>query len=87
MNVNINEFKIKQVTNLKYLGITIDDKLDFKSKIIFVNTKVSRTIGILNKVKFILNMKSLVFVRYISNPLYNVKQKINKLIMRGYITL
>ena len=87
MNVNINEFKIKQVTNLKYLGITFDDKLDLKSKIIFVNTKLSRTIGILNKVKFILNMKSLVFVRYISNPLYNVKQKINKLIMRGYITL
>ena len=31
LNVNINDIKIKQVTNLKFLGIIIDDKLDWKS--------------------------------------------------------
>ena len=62
LNVNINYIKIKQVTNLKMLGIIIDDKLDWKSQINYVSTKLSRAIGIINKVKFKLNLKSLVFV-------------------------
>ena len=60
LNVNINDIKIKQVTNLKFLGIIIDDKLDWKSQINYVSTKLSRAIGILNKVKF--KLKSLVLV-------------------------
>ena len=62
LNVNINDIKIKQVTNLKFLGIIIDDKLDWKSQINYVSTKLSRAIGILNKVKFKLNLNSLVLV-------------------------
>ena len=62
LNVNINDIKIKQVTNLKFLGIIIDDKLDWKSQINYISTKLSRAIGILNKVKFKLNLKSLVLV-------------------------
>ena len=49
---------IKQVINLTFLGIIIDEKLDWKSQINDVSTKLSRAIGILNKVKF----KSLVLV-------------------------
>ena len=62
LNVNINDIKINQVTNLKFLGIIIDEKLDWKSQINYVSTKLSRAIGILNKVKFKLNLKSLVLV-------------------------
>ena len=62
LNVNINDIKIKQVKNLKFLGIIIDDKLDWKSQINYVSTKLSIAIGILNKVKFKLNLKSLVYV-------------------------
>ena len=54
--------KIKQVTNLKFVGIIIDDKVDWKSQINYVSTKLSSAIGILNKVKFKLNLKSLVLV-------------------------
>ena len=36
LNININDIKIKQVTNLKFLGIIIDDKLDWKSQINYV---------------------------------------------------
>ena len=62
LNVNSNDIKIKQVTNLKCLGIIIDEKLDWKSQINYVYTKLSRTIGILNKVKFKVKLKSLVLV-------------------------
>ena len=60
LNVNINDIKINQVTNLTFLGIIIDDKLDCKSQINYVSTKLSKAIGISNKVKFKLNMKYLV---------------------------
>ena len=58
--VNINDIKIKQVTNLKLLGIIIDGKLDWKSQINYISMTLSR--AILNKVKFKLNMKYLVLV-------------------------
>ena len=54
-NVNINDIKIKPLTNLKFLGIIIDDKFDWKSQINYVSTKLSRAISILNKVKFKFN--------------------------------
>ena len=50
------------LTNLKYLGIIIYDKLDWKSQINYVSKKLSTVISILNKVKFKLNLKSLVLV-------------------------
>ena len=59
--VNINDIKIKLVTHI-LLGIIIDNKLDWKSQINYVSTKLSRAIDILNKVKFKLNMKSVVLV-------------------------
>ena len=62
MNVNNNDIKIKQVTNLKFVGIIIDDKLEWKSQINYVSTTLSRAIGILNKVKFKLNIKYSVLV-------------------------
>ena len=62
LKVNINDIKIKQVTNLKLLGIIINDKLDWKSQINYVSMKLSRAIAILNKVTFKLNLKSLVLV-------------------------
>ena len=51
LNVNINDIKIIQVTHLKFVRKIIDIKLDWKSQINYVSTKLSRAIGILNKVK------------------------------------
>ena len=62
LNINNNDIKIKQVTHLQILGIIIDDKLEWKSQINYVSTKLSIAIGILNKVKIKLNMKSLILV-------------------------
>ena len=67
LNVNINDIKqIKQITNLKFLGIIINYKLDWKSQINYVYidsyAKLCLAIGILNKVTFKLNMKYLVLV-------------------------
>ena len=39
------------VTNIKYLGIIIDDSLKFKDHIGFISNKISKAVGILNKLK------------------------------------
>ena len=52
LKVNSNDIKIKQVTHFQFVGIIIDDKLDWISQINNVSTKLYRAICILNKVKF-----------------------------------
>ena len=51
LNLYINNIKLKQVTDLKCLGVYIDDKLNLKKQINYVATKLCRAIAILNKVK------------------------------------
>ena len=53
---------IKIVKKFKFLGIIIDNKLDWNSQIEYLCSKLSRAIAILNKVKFKLNNKSLVIL-------------------------
>ena len=47
---------------IKFLGIIIDNTLDWNRQIHYVCTKLSRSIAILNKVKLKLNSKSLVLL-------------------------
>ena len=56
----ISEIRIKIVNKFKFLGIIIDNKLDWNSQINYLCTKLSIAIAILNKVKFKLKNKSLV---------------------------
>lgn len=47
------------VSQIKFLGVIIDNKLTWKSHIKYVQSKVSKCIAIINKAKYILNYKSL----------------------------
>lgn len=66
MNSNINIFisnkKIKSVNHIKFLGVFIDSKLNWYQQIKSVCTKLSYSIGMLNKVKNKLNTKSLILL-------------------------
>ena len=57
--INIDNINIKRVFSNKFLGVTIDHKLSWKTQIADVCKKVSICTGILNKVKSILSTKIL----------------------------
>ena len=50
---------LEKVTHSKFLGVTIDNKLSWKIHIDNISKKVSRNIGILNRLKFQLPFSSL----------------------------
>ena len=64
LNVNCSAWSIKFTTNVKYLGVIIDNKLNFKDHINLVETKISRSVGILEKLKHYLDRTSLLKLYY-----------------------
>ena len=60
INININNTEIKRVNHVKFLGVVIDDNLTWKEHINCISLKISRSIGILNSLKYILPLRILV---------------------------
>ena len=54
ININIYNNEINRVTNFKFLGIKIDNKLTWKDHVNEMSQKISSVIGIMNGLKFIL---------------------------------
>uniref|UniRef100_A0A8C7XUM2 Reverse transcriptase domain-containing protein n=1 Tax=Oryzias sinensis TaxID=183150 RepID=A0A8C7XUM2_9TELE len=57
-SIVINNVLIERVTEIKFLGVFIDDKLSWKPHIRHIQTKVSKSISIVNKSKHILGNNS-----------------------------
>ena len=64
LNLNCSAGSIKIATKVKYLGVIIDDKLNYKDHINFVETKISGSVGILGKLKYYLDHTSLLKLDY-----------------------
>ena len=62
MDLNINNIKVKQISEIKCLVIIIDCNLNWKLQPNYVSNKLSRQISILHNVKNKLNMKSLILL-------------------------
>jgi len=60
----INKTPISLVRQVKYLGLIIDSKLTWKEHVENIILKVSRSLYMLNKLKFILNTKTLLSLYY-----------------------
>ena len=60
INININNTEIKRVNNMKFLGVVIDKNLTWKEHINYISLKISKSIGILNSLRFILPLIILV---------------------------
>ena len=60
INIKINEENLKQETYSKYLGVLIDEKLNWKQHINQLNTKISKSIGILYKLRHLVPKSTLV---------------------------
>lgn len=50
-NIYLDEIKIDFVTTFNYLGVVIDENLNFKTHINMVANKISRVVGIMKKLK------------------------------------
>jgi len=64
VNIMINKEQINEVPYVKYLGILLDSQLSFKYHIDEVKKKISRSIGILYKLKPFVTKKILTNVYY-----------------------
>ena len=62
LNLYINNIKLKQVTNITFFYVYIDDKLNWKKQINYIATKLCRAIPILNKVKHKFYIKTLILL-------------------------
>ena len=56
--IKIDETEIALVENFNFLGITIDQHLNWKAHIAKISNKISRSLGILNKIKNILPLSA-----------------------------
>ena len=59
IKIQINGVDIEQVSQIKFLGVTIDEKLNWKSPVKHIHSKLSRSIAVLYKAKQVLDHKSL----------------------------
>ena len=51
INIKVNNISLRQVEELKFLGVTIDNKLIWKSHIYDLCTKISKLTGVLYKIR------------------------------------
>ena len=50
--------------SIKYLGVHIDDRLTWSVHIFHINNKLAKTLGILHKIKHLLNSDTLLTLYY-----------------------
>ena len=55
----INNLVVARVTESKFLGVIIDDCLNWKAHITYVCNKISKSVGIINRLKYVLNKETL----------------------------
>ena len=51
VNIEINETVIEQVKYTKFLGVIFDDNLDWSNHISYINSKISKGVGIICRAK------------------------------------
>ena len=64
ITIRIDGNNIEQVTNTKFLGVYIDNRLSWKKHIDYISGKISRGIGVILKARHLLNLSSLKTLYY-----------------------
>ena len=54
--LTINGSLLERVSTIKFLGVVLNDKLDWKDHKLYIKTKISKNIGIINRCRKILNL-------------------------------
>ena len=64
LSLTLNYVNIEISKGTKYLGILIDDNLSFKSHIHYLESKLSRSVGVISKLRFFLPSSALINLYY-----------------------
>ncbi|KAK0133338.1 RNA-directed DNA polymerase from mobile element jockey [Merluccius polli] len=59
VNITIDGVNIEKVSEIKFLGVIIDEKVNWKPHVKYLQAKLSKTISVINKAKPFLNYNSL----------------------------
>ena len=62
--LNINGYPIRCVSSIKFLGVIIDEHLDWSKHISFIESKISKNIGVIYKISGIVDKKILKLLYY-----------------------
>ena len=62
MTILLGKKAIAQKDFVKYLGVLIDSRLSFKTHISSVTKKIARTVGLLYKLRYYMNQKTLIMI-------------------------
>ena len=62
--ITFNGTIINRVTSIKFLGVFVDEHLDWKKHISHVSSKISRSIGIMNRLRYVLPKSTLLTLYY-----------------------
>ena len=57
--LKINNYEIKRLTSIKFLGVMVDEHLNWKDHINVIENKLSKNLGLLHKAKQFLNVKAM----------------------------
>ena len=60
ITLTINETVLERVHSIKFLGVLLNDKLDWNEHKIYIKSKISKNIGVINKCRKMLNLKDIV---------------------------
>ena len=63
-NLKIDEVNIKQVFTVRYLGVTFDSNLTWKNHINELCSKLSKTVGVISKLRYNVNVDILTMLYY-----------------------
>ena len=75
IRVGINGISIDRVYNITFLGVTIDDKLNWKEHIKMIQSKLSKTTAIIYKASHVLTERALYIVLFISTSVYVILRR------------
>ena len=60
----INNVPIQQVDNTKFLGVIIDDDLNWSNNISYINSKIAKGIGIISRARQLFSKSALINLYY-----------------------
>ena len=64
LSLTLNNVNIETPKVAKYLGIFIDDNLSFKSHIYYLESKLSRSVGVISRLRYFLPSSTLINLYY-----------------------